>query len=237
MKAKLTVIAVLGLAAVLSGCVPPKPQAPPAPQTATVSYRQPAVSPIEGTTEVQDKDGVSIAVSTVPFVASETVCKQYKQLPTMFVVNNQYNYQMVATPKYRVEPDALRFKIRVVNNLSQVLRLAGTLLRFQVNGQETSLSDNSGAKALLDGVLAPREQRDYEITGPKTDKIPDSANVALMLYGIVTATDPAGNPSKRSNFEWFYKLKNEDVTKTATLTVETVQARPEDVPSSGACGD
>ena len=35
---------------------------------------------------------------------------------------------------------------------------------------------------------------------------PDNATIALFLYDIVTATDAAGNPTKRSNFEFFFTL-------------------------------
>jgi len=42
------------------------------------------------------------------------------------------------------------------------------------------------------------------------------------LYDIVTATDAAGNPTKRSNFEWFYTLSIEHKSQEIPITVRKV---------------
>lgn len=218
----------VGCAALLGGGATPEP---PQERNYTVRYVLPKVNPVEGTTEVQDKNGVTIAVSTTPFAPLKTIRKDYRQLPTTFVMNEQYDYQVTSTPVYRVTPDNVRFKVKVVNNLNQVLRLAGTLVRFNVNGHEVSLDPKlAGFENLTSTMLTPREQKEFDIIGPTTEELPGEATVGLMMYGVVTATDEAGNAAKRNNFEWFYKVAKENIVKNDRYEVETMKLRPSDVP-------
>jgi len=206
-------------------------QKPPQEKNLSVRYTLPTIKTMEGTQEAQDKNGVIIAVSTTAFVPQKIYRKEYKQLPTVFVMNGQYDYEVTSIPAYTVAPDDLRFKVKVVNNMNQVLRLAGTLVRFNVDGRELTLDGNNASfKALSDTVLAPREQKEFDLTGPKAASIPKDATVSLQLYGVVTATDDAGNATKRSNFEWFYKVGKDDVTKDEVYTVENQKLRPDQVP-------
>lgn len=218
----------VGCAALLGGGATPEP---PQERNYTVRYVLPKVNPVEGTTEVQDKNGVTIAVSTTPFAPLKTIRKDYRQLQTTFVMNEQYDYQVTSTPVYRVTPDNVRFKVKVVNNLNQVLRLAGTLVRFNVNGHEVSLDPKlAGFENLTSAMLTPREQKEFDIIGPTTEELPGEATVGLMMYGVVTATDEAGNAAKRNNFEWFYKVAKENIVKNDRYEVETMKLRPSDVP-------
>ena len=218
----------VGCAALLGGGATPEP---PQERNYTVRYVLPKVNPVEGTTEVQDKNGVTIAVSTTPFAPLKTIRKDYRQLQTTFVMNEQYDYQVTSTPVYRVTPDNVRFKVKVVNNLNQVLRLAGTLVRFNVNGHEVSLDPKlAGFENLTSAMLTPREQKEFDIIGPTTEELPGEVTVGLMMYGVVTATDEAGNAAKRNNFEWFYKVAKENIVKNDRYEVETMKLRPSDVP-------
>jgi hypothetical protein len=209
-------------------------KAPPRASSTTVSYKMPAVTPMAESQEAQEKDGVVISVSTTPFAASKVSCTEYAQAPTDWIVNGQYNYDAKTRPSYTVSPGRMQFKVKVINNLPQVLKLAGTLVRFQVDGKDISLQDDEAVKSFLDGILAPREQRDYEITGPDISALPDRANISLGFYSVVTATDAAGNPSKRSNYEWLYSYSSEPVTTTEKVETRTVSMRPQDIPED-AC--
>ena len=207
-------------------------QKTPQEKNLTVRYTVPSIKTMEGTQEAQEKNGVMIAVSTSPFTPQKVFRKEYKQLPTTFVMNGQYDYEVTSVPAYTVAPDDLRFKVKVVNNLSQVLRLAGTLVRFNVDGKELTLdTNNASMKALTDTVLAPREQKEFDLVGPKAATVPKDTTVSLQLYGVVTATDDAGNATKRSNFEWLYKVGKDDVVRDETYTVENQKLRPSEVPS------
>lgn len=46
----------------------------------------------------------------------------------------------------------------------------------------------------------------------------------------MTATDEAGNPTKRSSHEWVYKVGRENVVKNETYEVQTMKMRPVNVP-------
>ena len=54
-------------------------------ETTPFAKRPAQVNPVEGTDEVQDKNGVTIAVSSTPFAPLKTIRKDYKQLSTVFV--------------------------------------------------------------------------------------------------------------------------------------------------------
>jgi hypothetical protein len=204
---------------------------PPEQRELKVGYTLPVVKPVEGTQELQDRNGVMISVSSAPFVPRKTIGATYKQLPTSFVMNDQYNYEVISTPRYSVSPDNVRFKVKVVNNLNQVVRLAGTVVRFNVDGKEVTLDPKtSGSESFGNAILTPREQKEFDILGPRTLELPNDATLGLMLYGVVTQTDDAGNPTKRSNYEWFYKVGREDVVKSETYEIATVKMRPSDVP-------
>lgn len=204
---------------------------PPQEKSFSVRYALPTVKPVEGTQEVQDKNGVTIAVSSTPFAPQKVIQKEYKQLPTTFVTNGQYDYEVMTVPHYTVSPENVHFKIKVVNNLNQVLRLAGALVRFNVDGKEVALDPKTaGFESLTNAVLTPREQKDFEIAGPKAAELGNDTTVSLLLYGVVTATDEAGNPTKRSNYEWFYKVGKSEVVRDESYAVETVKMRPSEVP-------
>lgn len=219
--------ALVGCATLFGSGTPKQPQE----KSFTVRYTMPTVKPVEGTQEAQDKNGVTIAVSSTPFSPQKIIRKEYKQLPATFVMNGQYDYEVTSVPSYTVAPDSVHLKVKVVNNLNQVLRLAGTLVRFNVDGKEVSLDPKTaGFESLTNAILTPREQKEFDIVGPKTAELPSDATMALLLYGVVTSTDDAGNPTKRSNYEWYYKVGKQEVVKDDTYEVATVKMRPGDVP-------
>lgn len=53
-----------------------------------------------------------------------------------------------------------------------------------------------------------------------------------MLFGIVTETDAAGNPSKRENFEWFFSLESQPHEYLADAMVEEQTFTPQSVPNN-----
>ena len=50
----------------------------------------------------------------------------------------------------------------------------------------------------------------------------EHATIGLFLYGMVTATDAAGNPTKRSNFEFYYTLMREPKSQKVSISVKRV---------------
>jgi hypothetical protein len=120
-----------------------------------------------------------------------------------------------------VTPDMVGFKVKIYNRLERVLRLAGTVVSFQVAGKTADVP-KARYENFLNGIILPRQEAEYEVGGPNLAALPDNATLAFLLYDIVTATDAAGNPTKRSNFEFFYTLSRQDKEQEASVGVSRV---------------
>ena len=224
-------IAPFSLALTLVGCAGLFGEKKPESQNVELSVPVPKLSPLGDTREAQEKDGVSVSVATEPFALAPDDHKQYREVPSFFVVQGKKDYEVTTTPGFRVTPGNLRFQVRITNNTDQVLRLAGALVRFNIDGKEAPMDAETGdLRSFADAILAPREQRQFKLSGPRTAALPSPCNVGLFLYGVVTATDPAGNPTRRSNFEWVYRYQTDPEHRTAAVTVEKVSMDPREVP-------
>ena len=203
----------------LSGCVLPPPDAPPPPRT--ISYQLPVFTPVDPDKQSQEEDGVRITVAPYAYATKETVHTEIQPLPTLFAVNNEYPAKLTEVPTLEVTPKEVRFKVTVYNHLERVVRMGGTAVAFSVAGK-TIATDQSGYADFLNGIILPRQEGDYEIAGPDISTLPDNATIGLFLYDMVTATDAAGNPTKRSNFEFYYTLSRQDKTESVPVTVRRV---------------
>ena len=132
---------------------------------------------------------------------------------------------------YRVTPTTCVSKSKWSTTLNHVLRLAGTFGTVQhQRTRGVPRPKTRGFESLSNAILTPREQKEFDIIGPKTEELPVEATIGLILYGVVTATDEAGNAAKRNNFEWFYKVAKENIVKNDLYEIETMKLRPSDVP-------
>lgn len=111
--------------------------------------------------------------------------------------------------------------MKVYNRLERVLRLAGTVVSFQVAGKTKNVSKAS-YENFLSGTILPRQETEYEIDGPDLAELGDNETIAFLLYDIVTATDPAGNATKRNNFEFYYTLSRQDKEQESPVSVSRV---------------
>jgi hypothetical protein len=72
----------------------------------------------------------------------------------------------------------------------------------------------------------PQQEGDYEVSGPDLSVLPDNSTIGLFLYDMVTATDAAGNPTKRTNFEFYYTLSRQQKSQDMPVTVRRVMLDP-----------
>lgn len=207
---------VMGLILVCTaGCMTMQPEEPAAPQTRAISYELPTLTPVEPAKQDQERDGIRISIAPYTYSPTETVRREYRRVPSLFVVNDQVAAEMREIRGIDVNPKEVRFKVKISNRLERVLRLQGTVVSFQVAGRSVAV-DSSRYEDFLSGIILPRQEMEYEIVGPDLEQVPDGATLAFLLYDIVTATDNAGNPTQRSNFEFFYTLTRE--ARTAEVT-------------------
>jgi hypothetical protein len=187
----------------------------PSPSRTTLQYRLPILTPVDPDKQDQEKDGIRVSVAPYTYIAKTVVRKEYRIAPSslssLVVLGNQNQNpaDVREIPSIAVTPDTIRLKVKIYNRLERVLRLAGTVVSFQVAGKQANVP-KARYEDFLNGIVLPRQEVEYEVGGPDLTDLPDNATIAFMLYDIVTATDAAGNPTQRSNFEFFYTLSRQD---------------------------
>lgn len=210
-----TTIKLLTLTAALSfiaGCVAPSESGPAEPSTTQVQYRLPVVSPVEPDKQIQEKDGIRVSVAPYRFGTRDVAQHEYRRKMALFIANNQWPVDIKTTSSVQVYPNNVVFKVKINNQLERVLRLAGTVVAFQVGGKQMAV-DKSAYQDFQNGIILPRQEGEFNISGPSISGVPDNATIALFLYDIVTETDAAGNATKRSNFEFIYTLSRQSQFK------------------------
>ncbi len=213
----------------------------PAPSAmTTLPYRLPILTPVEPDKQDQEKDGIRVTVAPYTYTADTVVRKEYRLIPSLIRMNNQQPAEVREIPSMAITPDTLRLKVKIYNRLERVLRLAGTVVSFQVAGKQTNVP-RARYEDFLNGIVLPRQEAEYEVAGPDLADLPDNATIAFLLYDIVTATDPAGNPTQRSNFEFFYTLSYQNKQKEASSSVTRITLGEADaqllMQRSGASGN
>lgn len=194
----------------LCGCVPVQTNSGASPQEKEFVLKRPRIQSVDPTKDNQLRDGVRIIVTPTPFVVERRSASSFR-FQTALVMVGGGPAERRDTSEPMVTPDELRFKIRISNRLPRVVRLAGTAVAFQLAGRTINVPHERYAD-FLNGIVLPQQEVTLDLVGPKVSEIVgsqmpgDSATLALLLYDVVTATDAAGTPTKRSNFEFFYRF-------------------------------
>lgn len=206
-------VAVLLQCVGLTSCVPLVPPPAVAPKSNTFASKHPRITSVDPAKDNQLHDGVRIMVTATPFRFDRIITSEFRLQSALVMLNGG-----PADRRDRSEPgfgpDDLTFKIRVSNRLPRVVRLAGTAVAFQLAGRTINVPHERYAN-FLNGIILPQQEVTLELVGPSVREIVgpdfnalpgDSATLALLLYDVVTATDAAGTPTRRSNFEYFYRF-------------------------------
>lgn len=189
------------------GCAPTAPKRPQS-QVFEMTVKKPVLTPLAETKATQERGGVTLIVE--PFLYEVKVDSVIDDRPrnpdfleSLFKEDNAYYFTRYVNPTVAVHPDQLGFNVRLVNGLNHVVRGAGTVVSAVVDGKQVALGQDGYAE-LVNAVVIPRGELAIRIWGPKLNVLPNSCTFGLFLYDFVTATDAAGNPSERQNFEWYY---------------------------------
>jgi hypothetical protein len=210
----------LALAALLlAGCEMPQRAGPSS--TTAVEYRLPVLTPVDVGKQDQEKDGIKISVAPYSYAPKQQFHREFRRIPAILLVDNQYPAEMRETPSIEVSPSDVRLRVKIYNHFERVLRLAGAVVSFQVAGK-SAVVPRAKYNDFLEGIILPRQEGEYEIAGPELSDLPDNATIGLFLFDIVTETDAAGNPTKRSNFEFYYTLSQEAKTENVSPRVQRV---------------
>lgn len=221
--------------AIFSCCGPAQPP-DLVPTPMNLEYRQPAILAVEGYPEIQSKQDVTISVIPQGFTKimnKSHECEWVRSKVGEFLdavetdqdPNEELTYLVKEIPSVHISPQNISFKITINNNLARVLRLAGSIMAMQVDGKNIGI-DSTRYKDFLDGFVLPRQQVDYDIAGPNVADLPLRCNISLFLYDVITDVDPAGNATKKANFEWFFTYENQIRSEPASVTKRIVKMTP-----------
>jgi len=207
MTKPLATITVAAIGLILTGCA--TTEQPPA-ANAQMQYKLPTLTPVEPDKQMQEKDGIRISVAATTYTTEQNTRKEFRLRSTTAILGDVLA-EMRETTSVAVNPSDVHLTVKINNQLERVLRLAGTVVSFQAAGK-ASVVPKGKYDDFLAGIILPRQEQSYEVAGPELAQVPDHTTIAFFLYDIVTATDAAGNPTKRSNFEFYYTLSREDKT-------------------------
>ncbi|MBI4569749.1 MAG: hypothetical protein HY719_15260 [Planctomycetes bacterium] len=166
----------------------------------------------QGSEARQAKDGVTVTVTPLPFTAKEfvktTLVEKEGRTP-----DGRMIVEKTETPSIRLEPVDLTFKVKITNQMERVLKMAGAIVAFSVNGKQAAIPQGNYAD-MLGGIIRSRQEMEFDVKGPKIADLPDNTNLAFSIEDIVVETDAASNPTKRANFEWVYVVTKKKDSKT-----------------------
>ena len=171
--------------------------------------------------QIRKKDGIRVSVVPYQFNAKTVAYREYRDVPTLFVVKNQYRGETRQIPSVQIDPGNLRFKVRINNRLERVLRLAGAVVAYEVAGRTENVA-SANYQEFLNGIILPRQEAEFDLGGPALSVLKDQTTMGLFIYDVVTATDAAGNPTQRSNFEWYFTVRMEPRTQQADSSVKEI---------------
>lgn len=174
-----------------------------------LTVRKPTVVALPETSPTQDKGGLTVIVEPVLYeVRLDSVIRDEPRKPALLEPfaygDNASFFTRYVDPTAYVQPERLVFNVRIINGLNHVVRGAGAVVAAEVDGQQVEMSQDNYSD-LINALILPRGELSLKIYGPTLRSLPDACTFGLYFYDFVTATDAAGNPTERQNFQWFYQ--------------------------------
>jgi hypothetical protein len=121
----------------------------------------------------------------------------------------------------RVDPAELTFLLTVRNGMSRVFRGAGALVQFNVDSR-TQAVEQGRYVDFINALIPPGGESQIRIAGPDLSALQNGATLGVFLFDVVTAIDNAGNVTRRDNFEWYFRVSQEQVTAYTETTRRNV---------------
>jgi hypothetical protein len=197
----------------LVGCSNSQP--PPAPQSATMSISLPAITPQDETKVLQPKAGLELSVIPVQYAVEQRQHVGIRQVSPPFATalirtEGQTVYvEKTTTTSLNVEPEQLRFQVKLNNQMPRVFHGAGAVVQFNVDGAVLPVAQ-AGYSNLQGAIVPPRQEQQIEIIGPSLSSLKkDKGILGVFLYDVVTKQSEAGVVTEKQNFEWYFNYVRE----------------------------
>ena len=200
----------LSVAQLFGGCAS-APQAVEVPTTSVCL--QPSLNLVETETPAMQRDGDIVLLATVDLpTCIEVVTVSYTTRPPGLgdllgaISADESNpplYVRRREVRELVVDDDFGFEINVNNQSERVFRGQGLVVQYVVDGQSQAL-DQSYVIGLTQALVLPGQSQNIRIGGASLTGVNDGSTMALYMYDVVVERDPAGTPTRRANFEWFF---------------------------------
>ena len=211
-----------------AGCQATAPAAP-----TMLTGQMPVFTASAETPQTQDRGGLKITCAPVSY----TMVQKAPADAVAAAQQNPYARRRTVTPVLVPNPDRVALQITINNDMDHLFRSQGAVVQFQIAGKLVAGNAADYAE-MANAIVPPRGQQQVTVYGPPLASVPENTTMAVLLYDVVTATDAAGNPTKRENFTWYFtyatQTKQEeakpitvdpDPTGTAPGTTTTVVRR------------
>lgn len=177
-----------------------------------VTYELPVLKAVEQTKQDQVKGGVTVSCEVTPFEAVKTMYEE-KEIATADPNKPGYDIYKVGTKaRYEVKPGDVWFNIRIKNNQDRILKLKDVAIVMLVDGVAYNIPDEA-KQDWVGGMLVKGFEKTQRIRGPKISGLATDKIVYVSINDVPTAYNAAGEVTKKENFEWYYQVAREKVTK------------------------
>lgn len=212
-----------------------------APELVTLNASMPVLDTVPGFAWEQVREGVSISLIPVPLtphiIYHKTLAEKPKGLFSLST-GNAVTYIVTDAPVcYLFKPDSLSFQLHITNRLNHVLRFAGCLVSFTVDGKSLPVNTRTQDE-LLRAVILPQGSLDLTIMGPPvnpnrvgdtTKTVLDGAKtISVAIYDVTIEVDAANNPTKRATFEWIFANNPQVLSTTLPKVLNEAKITPAD---------
>jgi hypothetical protein len=218
-QSTLSLVAAFGLI-VITGCM--TTQSVPPSRTST-TLQKVNVPEIVATSDTQLTQGESLKITVIPvtYTAKLVSHTRYELADIPRIVwdippDSVYVWETIQHA-LKVDPEYLRFQVRINNQLDRSFRGAGTVVQFNVDGKLTDVGQLN-YQELLNVIVPPRSEKEVYIYGPSPATLSQNAAIGVMFYDVVTETDVAGNVTRRQNFQWVFQSKLKEVEQAVPGT-------------------
>ena len=124
--------------------------------------------------------------------------------------NRQFYQTRFETEVLRIAADGFAMEFTITNQTERVFRGEGAVWAVIRDGNSLPVT----ADGLVTLTVLPGRSGTLRVSGiplPVAGQGTEESVYVLSLYDVVTRRDEAGNPAGRSNFEWIYALRYQNI--------------------------
>ncbi|MEZ4942163.1 MAG: hypothetical protein R3D58_14895 [Saprospiraceae bacterium] len=191
------------------------------PTPCETSYELPVLVAVEQTKQNQTKGGVTVSCEITPFEVVKLIDEE-KELVTADPDKPGYDiYKVASKPRFKVQSaydksEHIWFNIRIKNNQDRILKLKDVAIIMLIDGVAFNIPEEA-REEWIGGMLVKGFEKTQMIRGPKISGLITDKIVYFSINDVPTMYTPAGEVAKKENFEWYYQVTKQKITKQESI--------------------